>query len=75
MQDQPNRPRRMPEDRANPNPERRGALLLRITKKQADLLYRLIDSYVDAAGETQENRSDLAMAKRVRDRLLFLVAG
>jgi hypothetical protein len=41
-------------------------MLLALTKKQADMLYRLVDSYVDAAGETQENRNDLAMAKRVR---------
>lgn len=37
-----------------------------LTLKQADLLYRLIDTYVDAAGETQENRSDLGLAKRIR---------
>ena len=39
---------------------------LPMTAKQADLLYRLVDSYVDAAVETQENRSDLGLAKRIR---------
>lgn len=39
---------------------------LPVTAKQADLLWRLLDSYIDAAAETQENRSDLAMAKRIR---------
>lgn len=43
---------------------------LHLTGKQRRFLYVLIDTYVDAAGETQENRSDLAMAKRIRARLV-----
>lgn len=42
---------------------------LSFTKKQADLLHRLVDTYVDACAESMENRSDLRMAKRIRWRL------
>ena len=44
---------------------------LRLTGKQRDLLYRLVDTYVDACAENAENRSDLAMAKRIREQLLY----
>lgn len=44
---------------------------LPLTDKQADLLFRMIDKYVDAAHETAGwDRRDLGMAMRIRARLL-----
>lgn len=45
------------------------AVNLSMTDKQCDLLRRLVNSYIDAAAETRDNLSDLAMAKRIRRRL------
>ena len=44
-------------------------MTIRLTPKQVDLLDRLVDTYIDAAAETQENRSDLNLAKRIRTNL------
>lgn len=46
-----------------------------ITANQAHLIYMLLDSYIDGASETMENRNDLRTAKRIRARLLPLAHG
>lgn len=41
-------------------------MTIRVTKKQARLLYVLLDTYVESCVENDVNRNDLRMAKRLR---------